>query len=252
MRSRKWASHDWMSQRRIANGGLLHARMQTRFSQTCAGRPMDWVPSTCRNCQASPRLWPTLTSGLYDDRESFWRERLRGVSDELAVWIRDLARIQDSLDEHLRKVRIDIDRELRRTRPRRGQATGDSGDWSAGFLAAKLRSQPRATRKELRTLEQAFRDALKERKALVQQQRQAFDIVLRDVERMFGGSIRARRVDDGDGRPLAKFLVDLKQRGHHAVVGTTWPTRAGRRRKHWSSGWIACRPQPPAHLPRRA
>lgn len=141
------------------------------------------------------------------------RERLRGASGELAAWTRDLARMQDSLDELLEKVRIDIERELAERGLDAAKLREIREIGRRASLLPSYEAKLRGTREDLRTVEHAFTDALEERKALVKQQRQDFDVVLREVERMFGGRIRARRVDDGDGRPLAKFLVALKQRG---------------------------------------
>ena len=146
------------------------------------------------------------------------RERLRGASDELAAWTRDLARIQDSLDEHLEKVRIDIERELAERGLDAAKLREIREIGKRASLLPSYEAKLRDTREDLRTVEHAFTDALEERKTLVKQQRQDFDVVLREVERMFRGRIRARRVDDGDERPLAKFLVGLETTGHHAVV----------------------------------
>ena len=55
--------------------------------------------------------------------------------------------------------------------------------------------------------------SLKERRALVGEQRKAFDRAVADVEREFGRRIRARRVDDSDVQPLYEFLRNLEQKG---------------------------------------
>lgn len=52
-----------------------------------------------------------------------------------------------------------------------------------------------------------------ERRALVEEQREAFQRVIWGIEREFRGRIRVRRLDDRDRRPLDRFFEELRQKG---------------------------------------
>ncbi len=54
---------------------------------------------------------------------------------------------------------------------------------------------------------------LQERRALVEEQRDAFQRVVSAIEEEFRAWIRVRRMDDRDRRPLDRFFEDLRQRG---------------------------------------
>ena len=61
--------------------------------------------------------------------------------------------------------------------------------------------------------ERAFEASLADRRALVDRQRNAFDRVIETVRTTHGGRISARRLDDGDHRPLERFLREWKRKG---------------------------------------
>ena len=62
-------------------------------------------------------------------------------------------------------------------------------------------------------LEREFEASLKDRKELVDEQRNAFDRVVEKVSAEHAGRISARRLDNGERGPLERFLRELKQRG---------------------------------------
>ena len=61
--------------------------------------------------------------------------------------------------------------------------------------------------------ERAFQSLLADRQALVDRQRNAFDSVIGTIRTALGGRISARRLDDGDHRPLERFLREWKRKG---------------------------------------
>ena len=61
--------------------------------------------------------------------------------------------------------------------------------------------------------ERAFQRLLADRQALVDRQRNAFDRVIETVRTALGGRVSARRLDDGDHRPLERFLREWKRKG---------------------------------------
>ncbi len=140
-------------------------------------------------------------------------DRIQAAIDELATWYKDVAGLVDLLGRHQSDVRTEVEVALA----------------SRGFDASKLREIQEVsrqasfvpsyganldqTRHSLEAADGAFDAALAERSQLVEQQREAFDRVMDEVERAFGGRIRVRRIDDGDDSPLHQFIIDLKQRG---------------------------------------
>ena len=140
-------------------------------------------------------------------------ERIQLVGREIDDWIDDAARLVELLQAREDSLRAGVERALA----------------ERGLDAAKLREIQELnrqvsllpsyeahldrTRERLAELEKMF-DRLKEkRRLLVGEQRAAFDRVMDEVDREFGGRIRARRIDDGDHRPLDTFLRGLKQKG---------------------------------------
>ena len=61
--------------------------------------------------------------------------------------------------------------------------------------------------------EKMFAGLRQERHGVVFEQRKAFGRVVEQIMEEFGGWIRVRRVDNGDSRPLGRFLETLRQRG---------------------------------------
>ena len=140
-------------------------------------------------------------------------EQFQTIEREWENWTREVARIAESMGERQGEIRVAVERALA----------------GRGLDAAKLRevqeinrqasllpsydAQLGQTRDSTARAEQAFDRAQAERRAIVEQQREAFDRVIVEVERVFGGRIHARRIDDGDNAPLQTFLLGLKQRG---------------------------------------
>ena len=62
-------------------------------------------------------------------------------------------------------------------------------------------------------VEREFEASLKDRKELVDEQRNAFDRVVEKVSAEHAGRISARRLDNGEHGPLDRFLRGLKQKG---------------------------------------
>ena len=140
-------------------------------------------------------------------------ERIRLVEREMGDWVGDVTRLAEFLEKREDNFRARVERALA----------------ERGLDAAKLReiqelnrqasllpsyeSNFNRTWERVDESETTFGRLQDERRLLVGEQRAAFDRVMREVEREFGGRIRARRIDDGDHRPLDTFLRGLKQKG---------------------------------------
>ena len=140
-------------------------------------------------------------------------EQIKLAEREMGDWIDDGIGIVESLEKNEEGLRVLVERAL----AERGlDATKLKEIQELNRQASLLPSYEAnldQTRGRLATSEASFARVQGERRALVGEQRNAFDRVMAEVEREFGGRIRARRVDDGDYRPLDKFLRGLKQKG---------------------------------------
>ena len=140
-------------------------------------------------------------------------EQIKLVAQDLGNWLVDASRMAAILEKHQDELRVTVERAL----AERGLDAGKLREIQELNRQASLLPSYEAnlgrTRKDLHDAEERFVRTRNERRSLVGQQRKAFDRVVADVEREFGGRIRARRADNGDFRPLDTFLRNLKQKG---------------------------------------
>ena len=151
-----------------------------------------------------------------DDLQARWnriREHVRSAKRELATWKVETQSIIDRLKAQEQRVRTEVERAL--------AAHGLDGAQIEEFKAlnrqASLRESYKANldqvRNKLITGERSFEGQLKERQGLVEEQRAAFDRVIKTILAEFEGRISVRRVNDGSRDPLDRFLKNLGQRG---------------------------------------
>ena len=161
---------------------------------------------------------PVLESEAADetDLERRWKrldEQIGLVEQELDGWLDDAAGIVAALERNQDGLRVAVERAL----AERGLDAGKLREIQELNRQASLLPSYEAnldqTRKRLHDAEEQFARTRNERRTLVVEQRKAFDRVLAEVEREFGKRIRARRTDDGDFRPLERFLRSLRQKG---------------------------------------
>ena len=141
------------------------------------------------------------------------REQLLSVKLEIGDWNVRTKSIVDGLEAQEQRVRTEVDRVL--------AAQGLDGPRIQEFRAlnrqASLLESYKANldqvQKKLLSSQHFFEVQLKDRQRLVEEQRVAFDRVIENIRVEFEGRISARRVDDGNRRPLDRFLKNLGQRG---------------------------------------
>ncbi len=140
-------------------------------------------------------------------------EQIRHLEQELDHWLVDVDRKVTTLERCQDELRIAVERAL----AERGLDAGKLREIQELNRQASLLPSHEAnlgrTRQDLHDAEKRFVRTLEGRRSLVGEQRKAFDRVAAEVEREFGGRIRARRADHGDFRPLDTFLRSLKQKG---------------------------------------
>ncbi len=152
----------------------------------------------------------------YEDLQARWNrilEHVRSANRELASWKVETQSIVDALEVQEQRVRTEVDRAL--------AAHGLDGARIEEFKAlnrqASLLESYKANldqvRNKLITGERSFEGHLTERQSLVEEQRAAFDRVIKTILAEFEGRISPRRVDDGSRGPLDRFLKHLGQRG---------------------------------------
>ena len=157
------------------------------------------------------------------DRPIDWQDldgRQRRIADDLEAvklkavkWIEDISEVSGIMGEREAAIRAEVVRAL-----------ADSGHDAATLneiqqltrraaLFPAYEAHVNETRGEIEANERTFANLHGRRRALVKEQRKAFDRVAAGVEREFEGRIRVRRRDDADTRPLEAFLRNLRQRG---------------------------------------
>lgn len=141
------------------------------------------------------------------------QEHVRSARQEAAAGRVEIQSIVDALETRERRVRTEVDRAL--------AAHGLDGTRIEEFKAlnrqASLLESYKANleqvQHQLDSGQRSFEKQGDERLRLVEEQRAAFDRVIDTIRVEFKDRISARRVDDGDRRPLDHFLRNLGQRG---------------------------------------
>ena len=138
---------------------------------------------------------------------------LEAVAREAEEWIAAILDVSLKTGKREAAVRVEVERAL----AARGYGAGTLKEIRQLTRQASLFPSYAAhrdeTRRRLAADEKAFGDLSAERRALVGEQRRAFERVARGVEREFGGRIRVHRIDHADIRSLDGFLRGLRQKG---------------------------------------
>ena len=159
------------------------------------------------------------THGIHETGDDFlarWRRLrllLRSLSEELAEANGVTESVVAALEDHERTVRVDVERRLAGhgldgARIKEFQALSSQASLLASYEAALQQIRGR-----LEAGERSFKALITDRANLVEQQRAAFDRVIGAVQAQFDGRFVARRIKQGDRRPLDRFIRDLNQRG---------------------------------------
>ena len=166
------------------------------------------------------RSEPVLRAAGVSDRAAELRSRwqrvragLRSATDELSAANDSIGSIAAALRSREQAVRVDVERRLAdrgvdAARIREFQSLSSQAALLTSYEANLV--QTRSRRDEA---ERTFTSLLTERRRLTEEQRAAFDRVMKTVETGSGGRISARRIDEGDRAPLESFLRRLNQRG---------------------------------------
>ena len=150
-----------------------------------------------------------------DLREGWSRvhDLLDSASGELDVVSKASGVMVSALAAHEGRVREEVNRKL----ADRGLDGARINEFQALSGRASLLDSYQANLDQLLKkcddVEREFEASLKDRKELVDEQRNAFDRVVEKVSAEHAGRISARRLDNGERGPLERFLRELKQRG---------------------------------------
>ncbi len=150
------------------------------------------------------------------DLDRRWKrldEHIRLVEREMGDWIGDVTRLVGFLEEREDSLRAGVERALAERGPDAAKLRELQGLNRQASLLPSYEANLDRTRERLVESETRYCRLKEERELLVGEQRAAFDRVVGEVERGFSGRIRARRIDDGDYRPLDAFLRALRQKG---------------------------------------
>ena len=149
----------------------------------------------------------------FRDRWTRIRKGLQSVKDDLSAENTAIRSIVVALRNHEGAVQVDVERKLAdrgvdAARIKEFQSLSSQASLLASYEANLASTRDRCTRAE-----RALEALLAERERLIEEQRAAFDRVMKLVGADFRGRISARRVDHGDRKPLERFLRGLNQRG---------------------------------------
>ena len=141
------------------------------------------------------------------------RTLLMSAKDEVGSTNAAMQSIADALEVHESTVRVQVDRKL----ADHGLDGARISQLQALNIQASLLGSYQANlndvRVELAGADRSFDTLRAERQELVNQQRAAYDHVIKTVNLQFDGLIMARRINDGRKEPLDRFLKELSQRG---------------------------------------
>ena len=141
------------------------------------------------------------------------REALHSAKD---AW-RDLESatrsITTALEAHEEEVRVRVNRTL----ADQGMDGSRINEFQALSHQAENLASYEAHLQQIRTdrdaAQSSFDSILNERQRLVEEQRQAFNHVIKAVQEQFEGRISPRRINHGYSKPLEDFIKDLSRRG---------------------------------------
>ena len=182
-----------------------------RVSQSVTGFDIPEVGTALEEVLESESIEPRRLN-----LESRWTrldERIRDVEQEMLAWIDDVTRIVEFLGRNQEGLRVSVERALAErgldaAKLREIQELNQQAALLPSYEANFNQMQKRLTESEA-----SFDRLQKDRQALVQAQREAFDRVMSEVEHEFEGRIRARRIDNGVLERIDSFLRSLKQKG---------------------------------------
>ena len=141
------------------------------------------------------------------------RAGLRSVKDELSAANASLGSIVVALRNHEQAARVAVERKLADRGVDAARIKEFQSLSSQASLLASYDANLVQTRSRHDNAERAFKTLLVERRCLTEEQRAAFDRVMKTLDAEFSGRIAARRLDEGDRTPLEDFLRSLNQRG---------------------------------------
>ena len=141
------------------------------------------------------------------------RKHILSAKRELKNWNAETQSTLDALKAQERRIHTDVDRALAEL----GLDGSQIKELQALNVQASLRESYKANldqvRNQLCAGEKSFATQSEERERLVEDQRDAFNRVIKTILIEFKGRISARRVNDGSRRPMDRFVRNLGQRG---------------------------------------
>ena len=140
-------------------------------------------------------------------------DRIETVVDDLNKWLSDVDSLLNAISSRETTLRSDMERAL----GERGLSADKLLEFRALSRQSALLSQYKAVLEEARQEQHwhdcVFRQELEERRAVISDQRRAFERVADGIRITFSDRIRVRRLDHGDTRILEQFLGEFRQRG---------------------------------------
>ena len=171
-----------------------------------------------------------IAAGLAERRNAIVRS-LDSAADLQQTWADDVTEIADHVGEHARRARRLVEQEL----AARGYDAAKLREFQDISRQAGLLESYRASFQEAQQMvaarQERFDRVRKERRALVAEQRDAFERVARVVQGEHRGRLEIARIDNGDVSELEEFLLKFRKRG----ITQWWNTLSGAQKRQAAS-----------------
>ena len=154
-----------------------------------------------------------LTESAADARLLCIVKDLESALFEIKGWINTVILTSENLNDHESAVRIEVERTLEDQGLEPSRLVEFQKLSQQAALLASYEANHHETTARVKQAERSMEFMRKQRRDLVEEQRQAFDRVLAHITEQFGGRIRARRIKNGGFQPLNDFLAKMAQTG---------------------------------------
>lgn len=141
------------------------------------------------------------------------QQHLEALRQELEGWRGGTEIIVQALEAREKQLQASVERALAEQGHNATRIQEFTSLSQQASLLENYRDNLGRVQQKRQQAENGFRTLLAERKALVSEQREAFDRVMERIANDFEDRIRARRIDYGRNDPLDQFLRNFKQKG---------------------------------------
>ena len=141
------------------------------------------------------------------------RGDLNSAKGQLNTWLAEPKRMVKDWEEWENKLRVEVERTLAEQGLDARKLTEFQLLQRQASLLTSHEAHLKESHEKLAATQSQFDLQREERRSCLQEQRAAFDRVIKKIEGHYGQQIRASRANDGNKNLLGEFLSELKERG---------------------------------------